>query len=166
MLNITIHDNDAEALINAFEGINTRQEIDLSHEPMLRYALANLIGALRTQADAETYNPSPGIHKRVNLEFLMIDKFNEWEAERAADGCGKTADTVLEDYLDNAGLLSHCFGTGNGAASTIVSFLAAFEHTPIATYELQLCTFTDEELEALSLADMAHALVLWQLERG
>jgi hypothetical protein len=38
---------------------------------MLRYALANLIGALRTQADAETYNPSPGIHKRVNLDFLM-----------------------------------------------------------------------------------------------
>ncbi len=160
MPNITIHDNDAEALINAFEGINARQKIDLSDDPMLRYALANLIGALRTQAEVETYKPSPGIHKRVKLEHLMINKFNEWEAERAEDGWGKSADTVLEYYLDNAGLLSHCFVTGNGAASTIVSFLATLEDGPMATYEVELCTYTDEELAALTLEDMAHSLCL------
>lgn len=158
MPNITIHDNDAEALINAFKGINARQEIDLSDDPMLRYALANLIGALRTQADAETYNPSPGIHKRVKLEHLMINKFNEWQAGQGEDGCGESADTMLAHYLDSAGLLSHCFVTGNGAASTIASFLATFEDGQMATYELELCTYTDEELKTLSLEDMAHSL--------
>jgi hypothetical protein len=166
MLNTSIHDNDAETLINTFEGIGTLQEIYLSDNPELRYALANLIGALRTQADVETYNPTPGIHKRVDLEFLMVVKFEEWEAERAEDGCGRSADKALEDCLDNAGLLSHCFCTGNGAASTTASFLAAVEENPTKTYEIKLCTYTDKELETLSLEDMANALLLEQLERG
>ncbi len=160
MLNIQVHDNDAEALIRALESVHTLSEIDLRDDPGLRYALANIVGLLRTQAAIETFIPFQGIHKRVVLKQLMVDKHKQWEAERVQDGCGKSAGAVLEYYLDIAGLLSHCFVTGNDAASTIASFLATFEGGVVATYELQLCTYTDEELEALSLEDMAHALIL------
>ena len=160
MLNIQIHDNDAETLINAFESVYTLGEIDLSDDPALRFALANLIGLLRTQASIEKLSPSQGIHKRVILQRLMTDKFKEWEAEYKEGDRARSADNTLADLLDTAGLLSHCFVTGSGASSSIASFLAAFEEHPQAAYEAQLCSYTDEELEALSLADIAHSLIL------
>jgi len=163
MLTASINDQDVGALINCLSEIHELSAIDLVEWQELRFTLANIVGDLRTQFSNAPEATTGQYRKRVDLDDLLAHKFKEWESERLSDDSGtESANYILEFHLSNSGRSTDSFVGSTDAASSVMSFKWALDHAKAwEQYEVQLCAFAMDEIENLTLADMAHSLVLF-----
>lgn len=162
MLKASINDQDVGALLNCLSEIHELSAIDLVEWQELRFTLANIVGDLRTQFPNAPASSTGRFRKRVDLDDLLADKFKEWESKRMIHESGtESANYILEFHLSNSGRSTNSFVGSTDAASSVMSFKWALDHAKAwEQYEVQLCASTIDEIENLTLADMAHSLVL------
>ncbi len=162
MLNASLNEQDVWILLNCLSEIHEFSEVDLLEWPELRFTLANIVGELRSQFENSQATTSGRFRKRVHLDDLLAEKFKKWESERLIDDSGtESANYILEFHLSNSDRSTDSFVGSTDAASSVMSFKTALDHAKAwEQYEVQLCASTMDEIENLTLADMAHSLVL------
>lgn len=162
MLTASLNEQDVAVLIDCLSEIHEFAVIDQFEWRELRFALANIVGDIRSQTPSVSIRIGSQFRKRFDLDDLLTDKFKEWESERLIDNAEtRSANSILEFHLSNSGRSTDCFIGSSQASSSIMSFKYALGHPKAwEQYELQLCASPLNEVENLTLEDLVHSVVL------
>lgn len=162
MLTASLNDQDVVVLLDCLSQIDDFTEIDLVEWQELRFTLANIVGDLQSQFPNTRATMASQFRKRVHLDDLLEEKFEEWESSRLAeDEDIKSASSILEFHLSNSDRSPDRFVGSSQASSSVMSFKWALDSSRAwEQYEVQLCASPLKEIENLTLEDMVHSLVL------
>jgi hypothetical protein len=158
---VDLNEMDLRAFLTAFNAVADVTGYTFDDETEYRLAIANLVGELRSQL-----GPVPRgmlmVTPRLPLTTVLEEKVAAWDAECAGGLVCQSADSLIEESLDKCGLDRAQFAGGAGVSGAIeqLSAIVTADHAAAWNrYQLVICTSTQAELAALTLADMLTALL-------
>jgi hypothetical protein len=161
MLRLTLDEADVQVLVNSFFHLDDLDDVNLRERPGLRYALANIVGDIRSQYAPSAVTPGPQrARRRVDLASLLADRFGQWNRMFERGEVSDSADDVINAALSRSGRPTWQF-EGEGDSGDAV-LLLAWEFDGSLGWdrcELRLCSRTDGELERMTFADLVMSLV-------
>jgi len=151
---VSLDNEFAQALLKGLDGIDEVNTLHLRQDPELHAMLCDLVGRLATQLQ-----PGKLRHRPINVENLLAEKYVVWDDPTDWPN-RRQAKQVLSDRLAIHGRSEDTFSAEcpSGAAA---SFLWALDdNSAVNRYQLQLNTMSDDALDDLTLADLAHSLCI------
>jgi len=162
------------------------EEVDLSGDISLRYAIANMVGDIRSQVPeniASSMNST--LRTRIDMRSLLVDLYKDWEADRDCDPNIKPAAQVIHNLLSKYDIGTYYDSTaaskGPDAAidaleQALVDKDAEFASDHIefmneedaretefgyswSEYEITLCAYKDKEIDTLALDSLVETII-------
>jgi hypothetical protein len=161
MSSVQLNEADLRAFLTAFNAVADVTGYTFDDETEYRLAIANLVGELRSQLGSVPCGPI-AVVPRIPLAELLAEKYAAWDVACAGGAECQSADSLIEETLDRYPFARTQFTGGAGAAGAVEQLrVLATAGTAVAwqRYQLVVCTFTREELDGLTLAEMLSTLL-------
>lgn len=186
MINLKLDERDVVTFLHSFRYIGEMEEVDLKGDVSLRYAIANMVGDIRSQVSENIESSTDSaLRTRIDMRSLLIDLYKDWEADRDCDPDIKPAAQVIHDLLGKYDMGTYYDSTtvSKGPVAAIDALEQALadkdaefasdhvefmnEEDALETeleyswseYEITLCAYTDKEIDTLALDSLVETII-------